>query len=260
MEVTRYTTELALCASLALMIGMMIAFRLGRHAGIRHRLLDPEGARSVSGAVEASIFALLGLLIAFTFSGAGDRFEVRRMLITSEANSIGTAWLRLDLLSEADRAPLRDAFRQYLDARLSYYAELPDETAAEPYLRQADRIEADIWRQAVEAAPRGAPGTVQMLIPAINEMFDVATLRRMALQTHPPLPIYGLLMLLALVCASLAGHHAAPAARHPWVLPLLFSGISALAIFVIMDLEYPRAGLIRIDSADFLLRETRARM
>ncbi len=99
-----------------------------------------------------------------------------------------------------------------------------------------------------------------MLIPAINEMFDVATLRQMALRTHPPLPIYGLLMLLSLVCASLAGHHAAPATRHPWVLPILFSGISALAIFVIIDLEYPRAGLIRIDSADFLLHEVRAQM
>ena len=260
MEVTRYTTELAVLASLLLLVGMMVAFRFGRRAGIRHHTVDPDGARSISGAVEASIFALLGLLIAFTFSGAGDRFEVRRALITEEANSIGTAWLRLDLLNAADQALLREEFRQYLDARLSYYGKLPDETAAEPDLQRADQIEAAIWTHIVEAAPRGIPGTVQTLIPAVNDMFDVASLRQMALRTHPPLPIYGLLMLLALVCASLAGHHAAPSVRPPWVLPLLFSGISALAIFVIIDLEYPRAGLIRIESADFLLHDVRARM
>ncbi len=74
--------------------------------------VDPEGARSITGAVEASIFALLGLLIAFTFSGAGDRFEARRELITEEANSIGTAWLRIDLLADADQSALREQFRQ----------------------------------------------------------------------------------------------------------------------------------------------------
>jgi hypothetical protein len=32
------------------------------------------------------------LLIAFTFSGAAERFESRRQLIAEEANAIGTAW------------------------------------------------------------------------------------------------------------------------------------------------------------------------
>ena len=101
---------------------------------------------------------------------------------------------------------------------------------------------------------------VTLLLPAINQVFDVSTDREMALKTHPPLAIYGLLICLALICASLAGHHASPSARHPLVMPLMFAGISSLAIFVILDLEYPRAGLIRIDSADVLLQELRARM
>jgi len=78
--------------------------------------------------------------------------------------------------------------------------------------------------------------------------------------TRPPLPIYGLLICLALVCASLAGHHASTSAKHPWVLPMLLAGISGLAIYVILDLEYPRSGFIRVDAADALLRDVRARM
>ena len=39
---------------------------------------------------------------------------------------------------------------------------------------------------------------------------------------------------------------------------VLFAGISSVAIFIILDLEYPRGGLIRIDSADVLLRDLRA--
>ncbi len=91
-------------------------------------------------------------------------------------------------------------------------------------------------------------------------MFDVATDRKMALQPHPPLAIHVLLIALALICASLAGHHSSPSAKHPLVMPLMFAGISSLAIFVILDLEYPRAGFIRIEQADALLQALRARM
>ena len=59
---------------------------------------DPDGLAKGSGAAEAAVFGLLGLLIAFTFSGAASRFEDRRHLITEEANAIGTAYLRIDLL------------------------------------------------------------------------------------------------------------------------------------------------------------------
>ena len=118
MEVTQYTEAVAAFTCIALMAGMMVTFTLGRRAGIRHHQVDPAGARTISGAVEASIFGLLGLLIAFTFDGASDRFEARRTLITEEANAIDTAWTRLDLLAAADRATLRDDFRDYLDARL----------------------------------------------------------------------------------------------------------------------------------------------
>ena len=260
MEVSKYTTELTGVVCLALMAGMMITFTLGRRGGIRHRRIDIEGARNMSGAVEGSLFALLGLLVAFTFSGAADRFEARRALITDEANAIETAWLRVDLLDRADQPALRAGFRDYLDARLAFYAQLPDERAAEPELRRAEQIGATIWALAVDAAQRGVPGAVPVLMPALNAMYDIETLRKVALVTHPPLPIYGLLMVLALVCSSLAGHHAASNARHPRVLPLMFAGISSLAIFVILDLEYPRAGFIRIDSADVLLRELRAKM
>jgi hypothetical protein len=261
MEVSQYTEVAAAFTCLALLAGMMIAFTLGRRAGIKHHQVDPEGARTVSGAVEASVFGLLGLLIAFTFYGASDRFEARRTLITEEANAIDNAWRNLDLLANADRDALHAEFRDYLDARLSYYAKLPNEAAAAPEFQRAQLIESAIWQHAIDAVSRATIlGTTVVLLPSLSRMFEVATMREMALKTHPPIAIYGLLICLALICASLAGHHASPSAKHPLIVPLMFAGISALAIFVILDLEYPRAGFIRIDAADALLREVRAHM
>ena len=89
-----------------------------------------EGARAGLGAVDGAVFALLGLMIAFTFSGAASRLEVRRQLIVQEANAIGTAYLRLDLLPPGAQPGLREDFRQYVDARLAVYSKLPDIEAA----------------------------------------------------------------------------------------------------------------------------------
>ncbi|HEY6597701.1 MAG TPA: hypothetical protein VIZ30_00205, partial [Pseudomonadales bacterium] len=89
---------------------------------------------------------------------------------------------------------------------------------------------------------------------------NIVESRRTAGMTHPPLAIYALMATLALICSGLAGHHTSPSARHPLALPLLFAGVFSLAIFLILDLEYPRAGFIRVDSADVLLHELRERM
>jgi hypothetical protein len=57
------------------------------------------------------------LLLGFAFAGATSRLDTRRELIIREANAIGTAYLRLDLVPAADQPSLRALFRDYLDAR-----------------------------------------------------------------------------------------------------------------------------------------------
>src|SRR5262245_54295381 len=91
-----------------LFLAMLLALEAGRRWGLRRRALDPDRAASGLGSIEGTVFALLGLLIAFTFSGASNRFDARRTLAIQEANSIGTAWLRLDLLPGPAQPPLRD--------------------------------------------------------------------------------------------------------------------------------------------------------
>jgi hypothetical protein len=114
--------------------GILILLEAGRRIGARRIARDSEGARAGTGAVEGAVFGLMGLLIAFTFSGAATRFDTRRQLVTEEANNIGTAWLRLDLLPKGAQPALREAFRRYVDSRLEVYRKLPDLEAAEAAL------------------------------------------------------------------------------------------------------------------------------
>ena len=78
-----------------MLICMTLAHRLGRARRRRH----PGAGEQGQNTIESAVFGLLGLLLAFTFSGAAGRFEDRRHLIMEEANAIGTAWLRLERLS-----------------------------------------------------------------------------------------------------------------------------------------------------------------
>lgn len=79
---------------------------IGRRLGMRRLRRNPESANEGIGAVEGALFGLLGLPMAFTFGGAAVRFDHRRVLITNEANAIGTALKRLDLLPEPHRVCL----------------------------------------------------------------------------------------------------------------------------------------------------------
>src|ERR1700756_4946497 len=84
-----------------LFLGMLALLEVGRRVGLRHLARDQAGARAGVGILESAIFALMGLIIAFTVAGATSRFDRRLQLIIEEANSIGTAWLRIDLLPAA---------------------------------------------------------------------------------------------------------------------------------------------------------------
>ncbi len=248
--------------ALGLFLGMLVLLELGRRIGMRRLAEDPEGAEAGVGTVEGAVFALLGLLIAFTFSGAASRFDMRRQLIVEETNDIGTAYLRLDLLPVETQPELREKFREYVDARLEIYRKLPDLAAAKEEMARANLLQAEIWRRSVAASrAQGASAAAPMLLlPALNAMIDITTTRTMAAQIHPPMVIFALLVGLALVSSLLVGYGMAASRTRNWLHMLGLAFVMAVSVYVILDIEYPRLGLIRVDAFDQALVELRAGM
>jgi hypothetical protein len=87
------------------------------------------------------VFALLGLLLGFSFAGAMSRFDARRQLIVHEANAIGTAYLRIDMLPTNEQPEIRSLFRQYLDARLGPFERVRNRSAAQQEFARAAEIQ-----------------------------------------------------------------------------------------------------------------------
>jgi hypothetical protein len=237
--------------TLALFLGMVLLLEVGRRIGRRRRAPAAEGTAAEGRVVEGAVFGLLGLLVAFTFSGAATRFDTRRQLIVEETNAIGTAYLRLDLLPTAAQPALRERFRQYVEARLAAYRQLPDITVAQAEETRATQLQGDIWRQAVAACQEaGVHAATVLLLPALNAMMDLTTTRTLATSMHPPPMVFVILVGLALASALLAGHAMAGSPSHTWLHMLGFAAVIALAVYVILDLEFPRLGLIRFGAFD----------
>jgi hypothetical protein len=122
-------------------------------------------------------------------------------------------------------------------------------------------LQQEIWTRSVAAA-HDIPGPqgYTVLLPALNSMFDIAATRAAAARMHPPPVIYGMLFVLVLICSLLAGYEMGAEPLRSWIHMLGFALILGVAVYVIVDLEYPRLGLIRVDQFDQLLVDVRAQM
>lgn len=248
---------LALC----FFLGMLGMIELGRRLGMRRLARDPYPDRVGSGAVEGAVFALFGLLIAFTFSGAASRFDSRRVQVVEEANDIGTAYLRIDLLPVDVQPKLREKFKQYLDSRLETYHRLPNLVAAMEAHAVTGKLQTQIWNETVAACrSQSDPAATTLVLTALNQMFDITTTRTMAGQIHPPSIIFILLLALGLSCSLLAGYGMAGSKTRSWVHMLGFAAVMSVTVYVILDIEYPRLGLIRVDAIDQVLVDLRKSM
>lgn len=199
--------------SVALFVGMLLLLETGRRLGMRHRPKESGEERSNLGTIEGAIFALFRLLIAFTFGGAAVRFNEKRMLVAEEANAIGTAYLRLNLVANGAQPRLKECFRRYMDSRLEIYRKMPDTAAVAIEMGRSKEFQETIWRDAVAATtlPGSHPDAGKLLLPALNNMNRMASSRYR-------LHIFS------------------------------FTIITVVVVYVILDVEYPRASLIRLAS------------
>ena len=253
---------IAVSSTTCLFLGMLISSEIGRRIGIAKLARDPDGLAKGATAAETAVFGLLGLLIAFTFSGAASRFEGRRHLIATEINAIGTAYLRVDLLPGEAQPEIRELFREYVDARLATYGNVADEAATKAKLAQGAALQGDIWTKSLAACRRpDAPAQAAMLLlPALNDMIDITSTREMANGIHPPPIVFLLLAALGLVGALLVGYDTSPNDERGWFHIVIFAAILSVTVYVIVDLEFPRLGLIRVDAVDHAFVELRESM
>jgi hypothetical protein len=211
---------------------------------LRRRRLVQADARDDFGIILAATLTLLGLVIGFSFAMALTRYNQRKNYEEAEANAIGTAYVRADLLPAPDAAAIRALLRRYLEQRLLFYT-----TRDEHQLRQiavhTEKLQAELWA-AVRTPALAAPTPVAALVVAgMNEVLNAQGYTQAAWWNRIPLGAWILLATIALAANVLLGL-GARTAKAASLLFLVLPLVVSIAFFLIADIDSPRRGVIRV--------------
>jgi hypothetical protein len=253
--------------ALVFLVCSLTLLNYGRHLGTRYLQKD-QGIMTGLTTVEGAVFALIGLLLAFTISGALQRFDDRRQLVIQEANAASTAHDRLALFEGDLARELQIKLKDYLKARIDLYR-MPHDYSLSKRTEFFSREQQDkildlrnkLWDAAVAACPQANfhPACAQS-VPSLTNLFEVARLRLGASEKHPPQIVYVMLFGLGLGGSLLAGFGMAAAKSRSWIHMLIFAATLTTTLYVLTDMEYPRLGLIRIEDFDHFLVDAHQQM
>lgn len=258
----------ALTITAAFCVSSLILLNFGRSLGLRY--MRQTGTPSMTGltTVESAVFALIGLLLAFTISGALQRFDERRQLVVQEANAVSTAYDRLALLERGVAQDLQTKLKEYVRARVDLYRMAHDfalfdraEVWSGEQQENIFKLKSELWDAALAACPEaGYRPACTLILAALSNAFEVARLRLGAAEKHPPQAIYVMLFGLGLGGSLLAGFGMAAAKARSWIHMFIFAATLGVSLYVVTDMEFPRLGLIRVENFDHFLAEANNRM
>jgi hypothetical protein len=207
----------------------------------------PDLANVDLGTINGTLLGLLGLLLAFTFSMSSSRYDTRRQLVIEEANNIGTAILRADLYPDSIRTLLREDFKEYVEARISFYKAGMNIEKIVYYFLKADSISKRIWKiTATDAKVNNVVVRSAQMIPAVNAMIDITTTRRSSGESTVPDSIMYFLFGLCFCSSFLLGYDNKNKDLD-WILIIGLATMLSITVFNIIDLDRPRSGLISMD-------------
>jgi len=243
--------------ALGLFIGMLVFLEIGRLLGDHQIAVHGAQGRHGIGVVDGVVFSLTALLIGFTFSGATSRFDQRRQLVMNEVNTAGTVWQRIDTAPADQQHGIRESFRRYVDALTGWYEEAEADALSQP--ASVTSAGKELWTRAVAACMTTEGDKARMLLlPSLNEMFGAVEKERLTRRLHPPRVIFRMLIVASMASATFAGYALAGGPGRPWLYMLGVATAIAVAMFVILQLEYPRLGLVGMHEMDQALLEMRA--
>jgi hypothetical protein len=233
-------------STMSIAVTVFLMMMLFFYGGIRLRKYY-EKTRPVEegsiGPLEGSLLGLLALLLSFTFSMSSSRHDKRINIIVEEANDIGTAVLRADLYPDSIRAAFRKDFKAYIESRIDFFDAGADLPKIEETLKRSSGIQQSLWKRAAELGKdrENLHRTAQM-VPALNAMIDIVTTRNAASVAKVPALILYLLFMLCWISALMLGY--AMGRKPDWIVMTCFAVTIVLTIYLIIDLDRPRTGII----------------
>jgi len=218
-----------------------IGFRLG--LWLRRR--DPDSGRTaISGAVVGGMLGLMAFLLAFCIGIVINQHNGRKAMVVTEANAIGTAYLRAGFLGESDRDLSRNLLREYVEIRLAAAA---DESVLESTLTRSEEIHGELWSIMEDNVQQGQVSDIMaLLVDSINDVIDVHSLRLAAVDLRLPELLWMVLYAATMLSFLLVGISSGADGKRDPLAILLFALALIAVLMIIVDLDRPQQGLLTV--------------
>ncbi|WP_296900919.1 hypothetical protein [Thiohalocapsa sp.] len=233
------------------LLSMVVAIEVGYRIGLRtrRRASDPEAIVKRDVTLGAML-ALLGLLLAFTYSFSLSRADLRKEAVLAEANALSTAFLRADLVDEPARSALRRALYDYARTRVVLQEQVRTKEQLEAVIAHSEAAQRKLWPVLSQAVQVDTPGPLQnALVQSITEVLDLHTTRLSRVGDRLPEVVFWLMVLVAAGALAVAAHNGGLAGRISRSRMAVFAIVLSALIAVIMDFDQPQRGTITISQA-----------
>jgi hypothetical protein len=227
---------------------MVLAIEAGYYLGGSNLVSGNDAFQAHVNSITAALIGILALLIGFTFSLSLRRFYNRSVAVVDEVNAIRTAYLRSQLLPSIIRGGVQKSMREYLDLRIQESAITPvDQVGRELLLAKASHTQATLWsyaQQVVEQVPN--PVISFLFIQSLNEIVEAYGRRNAVLKRRVPEVVLLLLFGTFLMTGAAVGYSSGVASHHPSFITYIMVALIVVLVFIIMDLDRPRRGIIKV--------------
>jgi hypothetical protein len=162
-----------------------LPYRLGKLLPLRQLVKDDAW-----NIVHAGLLTLASFVLGLSFAQASARFDARRALVVTEANAIGTTWLRASQLEGTAAKRFRQTLIEYTANRLNVYEKPFDPARYRQAMAENARDQTLLWSIASSALRSHEMNLgLSLLMRSLNDTIDVSVEQLQALSSHVPTAI-----------------------------------------------------------------------
>jgi len=224
--------------TLMLAASMLLAWQAGWLMGRRSK--HPMGSKFDDAAM-----ALLTLVLAFSFAAALAKHDQRRLGVVGDANAIGDFYTCASLIEEPVRGQLQQVIRHYAELRLKLARGPLSSQALADALASSARDHRLMTTLVAQALANGTPVAVS-LTNTLNAVSSNQAVRLSAYRDRMPASAVILLFSCAAIAVFLVGREQGNVGSTDAIATLCFILLVTVAVYVVLDLNQPESGLIRV--------------
>jgi hypothetical protein len=227
---------------------LFTAAEIGFHLGKWRKQRSKDEEKGQTGALMGAALGMLAFLLAFTFGMAGSKQDARKKLVLEEANAIGTAYLRAQILPEPYSSKIKGLLQEYVDVRLKGAQSIKSIDQVKQAITRSEELHNELWALSVSLAKENSGSIFAgLFVDSLNKVIDLHSKRITAgIRNRIPMSIGITLYFVAILTMTLMGYQAGLTGIRTLVARFALILAFASVMLLITELDRPGKTIIKV--------------